>query len=252
MSNFERVGHEQVKFFVGAEVEQTPAYNKKTLFVSGPQSLSDIEKYAEEYRTPHIFLTANRCFDSLSFDGNYHWVGDTPASHWVDQVEHLLNKGYMVTVDYPAHKHAMVLKVFPQYVWSSRNFVPLASVQLPYISTTSQNLTIKIDDVGFGDKGTNPGVWCFNHKELTDNNRFTSWGQYDDDFVITEPDVIQHEPQVTTVVVPEPVVEPVPADTVQPEPEPVHQDVAQSVTEVIAPVADDENVSGKKNKGNKK
>ena len=185
MNSFERVGHEQAKFFVGPEVERTPAYSRKTLFVVGPQSIQEIEQYAQEFKINHVFLTANRCFDALELVGDQYMVMGTPASHWDTQAQVLINKGYMVTVDYPAHKHVHALKVFDPSLWASRNFIPLVSVALPHVSNSSQNLTIKIDDVGFGDKGTNPGVWCFNHKELTDNNRFTPWVEYDDDCVIT-------------------------------------------------------------------
>jgi hypothetical protein len=33
-----RDGHENVEYFIGGEVEQTPAYGKKTLFVVGYQN----------------------------------------------------------------------------------------------------------------------------------------------------------------------------------------------------------------------
>ena len=38
----ERPGHEDVKFFTGIEVEHTPAFGHKTLFVVGVQPVKDI------------------------------------------------------------------------------------------------------------------------------------------------------------------------------------------------------------------
>ena len=38
----DRPGHEQVDFFVGEEVEHTPAFGKRTLFVVGIQNTAEI------------------------------------------------------------------------------------------------------------------------------------------------------------------------------------------------------------------
>ena len=37
-----REGHEDTQFFIGQEVEHTPAFGKKTLFVVGIQSRDEI------------------------------------------------------------------------------------------------------------------------------------------------------------------------------------------------------------------
>jgi len=184
MEKFVRQGHENVKFFVGPEIEQTPAFNKKTLFVVGLQDTKQVEKLAREHKTPHIFLSANRSFDSVELKNGVYMVNDTLASDWEKQIHYLLDQGFMVSLDYPAHKHADVLKILNAGIWQSRNFVPVLSVAIPKVNTSSVNLTIKIDDVNF--RATNPGVWCMNHHEITDSNRFTAWEEYGDDFVLTE------------------------------------------------------------------
>jgi len=183
MSEFVRKGHEGVTFFVGPEIEQTPAFNKKTLFVVGLQDTQTILDHAKKYGVKHIFLSANRSFDSVDMVNGKYMVGNTLASDWDKQILFLLNAGFMVSLDYPAHKHGMVLNILNQDVWQSRNFVPVLSVAIPHVNTSNINLTIKIDDINFG--ATNPGVWCMNHHEVTDSNRFTSWSEYVDDVIIT-------------------------------------------------------------------
>lgn len=192
MEQFVRQGHENVTFFVGPEIEQTPAFGKKTLFVVGLQDLETIVSHATEHKIHHIFLSANRSFDSVDKVDGVYMVGDTLAADWDKQIHILLSMGYMVSLDYPAHKHHMVLEIIRKETWASRNFVPVLSVQIPHVSTSSNNLTIKIDDINF--KATNPGVWCFNHHELTDNNRFTSWGEYGDDLVIRSSVIVDPGP----------------------------------------------------------
>ena len=174
-----RDGHNNVKFFIGPEVETTPAASKKTLFVVGFQDIPTIEKYAREHKVKHIFFGANHSFD-MSFDGDKEYFSKT----WNDAVTYFLDRGYMVTLDYPAHQHKDVLNVFTPGVWQSRNFVPLLSVRIPNIETSSPNLTIKIDDIDFA--ATNAGVWCLHYRELTDSNRFTGWGDYGTDTVIDD------------------------------------------------------------------
>lgn len=171
-----RTGHENAVFFTAGEVELTPANGKKTLFVVGYQDTKKIEELSKEYKTPHIYFGANHSFKVTTIFSKQF------AQQWNDQVTYFLDKGYMVTIDYPAFQHENVLKVFDAGVWQSRNFIPLLSVKIPNIETTSPNLTIKFDDVDFN--ATNRGVWCLSVKEVTDSNRFTDWKEYESDKII--------------------------------------------------------------------
>lgn len=166
-----REGHDGVKFFVGPEVEHTPAFSKKTLFVVGKQKLELIEKLAREHKTPHVFLGANHSFNV-----------DNNDPYWDSVITSLLDQGFWVTLDYPAHQHESVLKMLNPGIWQSRLFVPMLSVRIPKVQTSNANLTVKIDDIDF--KATNAGVWCLHHHELTDSNRFTDWVEYGNDEVI--------------------------------------------------------------------
>lgn len=167
-----RDGHKDTAFFVGPEVEHTPAYSRRTLFVVGKQDVQEIVRLAQENRVTHVFLGANHSFSAVG-----------PAdTYWNTIVTALLEKGYMVTLDYEAHTHSTVLNMLDKAVWQSRSFVPLLSVRIANVQTSSQNLTIKIDDIDF--KATNPGVWCLHHHEVTDSNRFTDWVEYSTDEIV--------------------------------------------------------------------
>jgi hypothetical protein len=54
-----REGHDNVNFFVGTEVERTPAFGKKTLFVVGVQSYTEIKQHLANEQCEHIFFGAN-------------------------------------------------------------------------------------------------------------------------------------------------------------------------------------------------
>ena len=59
----DREGHENTKFFIGTEVEHTPAYGQKTLFVVGYQPKEEILARALNSGCPHIYLGANQSFN---------------------------------------------------------------------------------------------------------------------------------------------------------------------------------------------
>ena len=52
---------DNVQFFIGTEVEHTPAFGMKTLFVTGIQSFDDIAKNLNG--SEHIFFGANHSFN---------------------------------------------------------------------------------------------------------------------------------------------------------------------------------------------
>lgn len=177
-----RDGHDNVNWFLGPEVETTPALGKKTLFVVGYQDTAKVEELAREHKTPHIFLGANHSFKVFPIPTKEF------IKQWDSQITHLLDKGFMVTLDYQAHHHEIVLKILNAGIWQCRNFIPLLSVRIPKIQNSSLNLTVKFDDIDFN--ATNPGVWCMNFREVTDSNRFTDWKEYTNDVVISDREIV--------------------------------------------------------------
>lgn len=178
-----RDGHNSVEFFIGPEVEHTPAFSKKTLFVVGRQDVAVIEKHARDNKTPHIFMGANHSFDIDPLHPD-----TTLYAYWDKTITALLDRGFMVTLDYQAHIHSTVQKVLNPGIWQSRLFVPLLSVRITNIETSSPNLTVKIDDIDF--KATNRGVWCMHFHEVTDSNRFTDWSEYESDSILAAAEVV--------------------------------------------------------------
>jgi hypothetical protein len=140
-------------------------------------------------------------------------VETADTAYWKETVTTLLDKGFTVTIDYPAHQHETVLKMFSAGVWQSRMFIPMLRVCIPNVQTSSPNLVVKIDDIDF--KATNPGVWCMHYHQLCDSNRFTDWQDYGTDIVIKRAvelqpsDVPAKAPEVVKPAAPAPVVKPV-------------------------------------------
>ena len=165
-----RENYKDAVYFVGPAVEHSPAFSRKTLFVVGQQDVNEILKLVKEHKATHVFMGANHSFNGIS------------DAYWDMTITALLDKGFWVTLDYQAHLHEKVLTMLSKGIWQSRLFVPMLSVRIPHVQTSSVNLTIKIDDVDF--KATNAGVWCLNHHEITDSNRFTDWIDYGTDVVI--------------------------------------------------------------------
>jgi len=168
-----RDGHnDDTKFFVGTEVEHSPAHGQRTLFVVGLQPKEEILARALNNKCPHIYLGANQSFTPKDSD----W------EHWDALISGLLQDGIWVTLDFDSEyaKHSW----FHDHGWCEfDNFIPMISVKLPYIRLYNYNATIKVDDTGF--KKSNPGVWCHSLHSLQNRENFTDWSKYTKDEVIT-------------------------------------------------------------------
>ena len=172
----DRPGHENTKFFVGTEVEHTPAYDMRTLFVVGVQDTTEIHAKALAYKCDHIYFGANQSFPA---DGTADWTS------WEDMIGLMLRSGhggdhcYMCTLDLDV---GLAEELLDGPLIEYNNFIPMLSVKLPYIKQLGYNATLKLDDKDF--RATNPGVWCHNLQDLLGRDCFTDWDQYGKDEII--------------------------------------------------------------------
>lgn len=170
-----RAGHDDVDFFVGTEVERTPAFGRRTLFVVGVQPIQDIQDWLDDYHAyedrsyhiEHVFFGANHSFDPR------------PAEEWAQwerMISHFLAQGYWCTLDIPI---SAVEQFNDGSLCEFRNFIPQIRVSVPYTRLWNYNTMLKIDDKDFD--ATNPGVWCHSLHSLMSRETFTSWDDYKGD-----------------------------------------------------------------------
>jgi hypothetical protein len=159
---------EEVIFFTGIEIEHTPAYGKKTLFVTGLQPVEQIALNLQGCE--HIFFGANHSFRPATYED---WKS------WETMLEFFLDRDYLCSLDIPIS----VSEEFLENGLNERNnFIPQIRVPLPYIKLWNYNTMLKIDDKNFN--ATNPGVWTHSLHTLMDRNKFTNWSQYKNDTII--------------------------------------------------------------------
>lgn len=161
---------DNVDFFVGTEIEHTPAYNMKTLFVTGIQTYDDIKMHVDEHNCRHIFFGANHSFNPASAD---------EYSYWNNMITGLLEEDYLCSLDIPLEH---VNEFIDLGLCSYNNFIPQIRVPIPYITLWNYNTMIKLDDIGFNK--SNPGVWTHSLHELMDRSKFTRWDEYRNDTII--------------------------------------------------------------------
>lgn len=159
-----------VSIFVGEEIERTPAYGMKTLFVVGIHSVDELSRLAKENDCQHIYLGANHSFQLIDNESIIAWESMTCG---------LLNLDFWVTLDFDV---AHILSIHEIAVCEFNKFIPQISVKIPHITLLNYNACIKIDDKDFN--VTNPGVWTHLLHDLKDRNRFTDWDQYKKDQII--------------------------------------------------------------------
>jgi hypothetical protein len=156
---------DNVVFFIGNEVEHTPAFGMRTLFVTGVQSYEDIA--ANLQGCEHIFFGANH---------SYNPEGNLEHQRWESMIRYFLDKGYLCSLDIPM---SQVEEFNDSGLCESDNFIPQIRVPIPYIRLWNYNTMLKIDDKDF--KATNPGVWSHSLHTLMDRSKFTDWAQYKND-----------------------------------------------------------------------
>ena len=164
---------ENITYFTGVEIEKTPAFGMKTLFVVGVQHSEEIIALAKEKECKHIYFGANQSFPKLATDDADGW------RPWERMIDQCLTAGLWCTLDFDV---AVVQGVLECTFIGHRRFIPQISVKLPYLTQLGYNATIKIDDIGFNK--TNPGVWCHSLHTLMDRSKFTDWSQYKNDEIV--------------------------------------------------------------------
>lgn len=154
-------------YFTGIEVEKTPQYGKKTLFVVGIQPAEEIARFATTRQIKHIYLGANKSFQMVD--------------DWEPVIDELLELDFWVTLDFPVRCHNFIMRIMGNHMRKSK-FIPMISVELPNVDIYNYNTIIKIDDIDIDH--SNPGVWCHSLHDLLGRDTFTSWDEYSDDEVI--------------------------------------------------------------------
>jgi hypothetical protein len=168
-----RLGHHNASLFVGTEVEHSPAYGQKTLFVVGIQPQELIEAAMVVHKCTHIYFGANQSFPNIDTN-NSQWT------QWENMIHPFLSKGHLCTLDIDVNQVEGLLE---SGLTERRNFIPMISVKLPYIQQLGYNATIKLDDKDFA--ATNPGVWCHSvHDLMKRDQAFTDWYKYTKDEIV--------------------------------------------------------------------
>ena len=164
---------QDIIFFVGTEIEKTPAFGMKTLFVVGVQDASVIINLVKNNDCTHIYFGANQSFPKLETNDAAGW------KPWEDMIQECLEYGLWCTLDLDVAQAEGLLE---SGLVEFRRFIPQISVKLPYLTQLGYNATIKIDDKDF--EASNPGVWCIPLNKLTQQEYYTNWDQYGKDEII--------------------------------------------------------------------
>jgi len=168
----ERAGHENTKFFSGIEVERTPAFGRRTLFVVDVQPVQEIQDWIVDFAS---YEDQSRHFEHIFFGANHSFHPTTPAEWdaWQNMIEPFLRDGHLCSLDIPI-THVEEFNDGP--LCDYRNFIPQIRVSVPYTKLWNYNTMLKIDDKDFD--ATNPGVWCHSLHTLMSRDSFTSWDDY--------------------------------------------------------------------------
>lgn len=168
---YENMVTNTAKMFVGQEVERTPYFGLRTLFVVGsPQDQVDlIKQHADANNCTHIFLGANHSYEPQSIE---------EAIEWTLAISKLAKK-YKISVDVGSN--------FLHYFRRSKaHLVKDVCLQIRLevrdISEYNDLVMIKIDDSGF--RHSNAGIWTLPLTKICVEENFTAWDAYNKDRIV--------------------------------------------------------------------
>ena len=158
---------QDVVYFIGTEVENTPMKGEQTLFIVGVQSPHEIQKRAEEHGIKHLYFGTSQSFTPKDQE---------EFTSWKNMIKAMLASNYWCTLDFGVEHAAEVLEMgLDEY----DNYISMISVKLPYIRQFNYNATVKLDDTTWGH--SNSGVWCHSLHSLQRRSVYTDWKDYKGD-----------------------------------------------------------------------
>lgn len=171
----EREGFDDEQFFTGVEVEHTPTFGMKTLFVIGIPKIETLLFQIKFNEPKAVYFGANQSFH---LDNQDQWDQWQP---WISMINEVLNKcpNLYTTLDFDiSYAEGIAETGLPE----NDRFISMVSAKLPYVNQLGYNAVLKIDDKDFN--ATNPGVWCHRIHNLTAPEKFTNWLAYKDDQIV--------------------------------------------------------------------
>jgi len=165
---YETEQKDDVIFFTGIEIEKTPAYGMKTLFVTGLREITQIRDYVKQENCEHIFFGANHSYTPITSE---------EFQDWEYMIQTFLDDGILCSLDIPS---TINMEWFLDGgLIEHDGFIPQIRVVVPYIKQWNYNTMVKIDDKGFDT--TNPGVWVHKLHKLQCSEGYTDWSKYTKD-----------------------------------------------------------------------
>ena len=152
-----------VKFFVGQEVDNTVAQGEDTLFVAGYQPVQEILSRALNEKCTHIHICY---FDPARFD---QW------KLWEELLLHICENGVKLTLEFDVK---YTEDIFKMGLHDFSNFIPVIVNILPNSSKYNFNTAFKVNDKGFDQ--TNEGTWSMHLHNVLDQEHFIPWSKYTD------------------------------------------------------------------------
>ena len=130
--------------FLGEEIEATPMFGSRTLFVVGLEPKEKILIVAHSKEINHVYLGARNSFVGVS---------DEELPLWDSLANSLLDLNFTVTLDFPV---SLADKVAGMTCVKRRNLIPFLAITLDQLHLFNRNrLAVKLIDLS-----NDGGVWA--------------------------------------------------------------------------------------------
>lgn len=149
--------------FIGTEVEKSPAYGLRTLFVTSDDCQYALSHEFDINNVNHVYLNANHS-DPFNI-----------PIHVLLLLQQNLNVKYMTIEVFTREEFELIANIALEF----DKILIMWSVAIPDVLSIGNRVTIKLDDSTFNH--SNPGVYCMSALEFITNSHETKWNEYTQD-----------------------------------------------------------------------
>jgi hypothetical protein len=162
---------QQPDYVMGDEVENTPAYGKKSLFITSVADYDLIEQMAKDHNIKQLY------FEFIWAIDNHPNAIPKVIKDFRKALKYFLDKGYLCGLDTPA-EYAEKFADLHKY----KNLINNIAIDIPKLDKYNDNTVVKLRDAKFG--GDNGGVYVTPLNKIMTDKNFTSWGDFGPDVEI--------------------------------------------------------------------
>lgn len=143
----------KINYYVGTELNYTPANGMQTVYTCQFKTADQIEEIAKANNAKHVRLG---------------YLGTVQKNKlYNDVISELLVNGYKVSLEYQPHLEESLKELIDTKIWTHHNFIPLIKIKYNF-DCHNANASFILEDINNTEVN-----WSGNLKDMMDSNKYS-------------------------------------------------------------------------------